>query len=81
LLLSAAFYITLLMRRLLVVASHTGGSIMGKNNDKIRTAKRNTLFAIIVTFFVGIVFTLLTAVPGPWDDWVEEKKEKRSGKE
>ena len=52
---------------------------MIKSRDKIRTAKRNTLFAIVVTFFVGIVFTLLTRIPGPWDDWVEEK-EKRSGK-
>ena len=68
------------MRHLLAAVSHTGGNVMGKNNDKIKYAKRNTLFAIVVTFFVGLVFTLLTTIPGPWDDWVEEKKEKRSGK-
>lgn len=53
---------------------------MAKTKNEIAKVKRKTYLSIAVTFVIGIIFTILTTMPGPWDDWVEEKKEKRSGK-
>lgn len=53
---------------------------MTKNKQDVATAKRNTYFGIAVTFLIGIIFTIIVSIPGPWEEWASDRKEKHDGK-
>lgn len=44
----------------------------------MKKTQKETYFALAVTFFVGIIVTIFTMVPGPWSD--DEKRSKRGKK-
>lgn len=53
---------------------------MAKSEQMISSAKKKTYFGLALTFLIGIIFTIIVSIPGPWEEWASDRKEKHDGK-
>lgn len=53
---------------------------MAKSDQQISSAKKKTYFGLAATFLIGIIFTIITTIPGPWEEWASDRKEKHDAK-